>query len=58
MAAGNIVCYILGLIWFLFLTHTGIWAALTACVLPFLIGDALKIIAAAFLSVRCLRVIR
>jgi len=49
MVAGLIACYLLGAIWFIFTTHTGIWAALISCVFPFLPGDALKIIAGAIL---------
>lgn len=46
MAAGLLVCYLLGTAWFVFATKTGIWASLTLCVFPFLIGDAAKIILA------------
>ncbi len=47
MAAGLAFCYLLGTTWFLFVTKTSLWAALTMCVFPFLIGDAVKIAAAA-----------
>ena len=33
-------------------THTPVWAALGACVFPFLPGDALKILLAVFLARR------
>lgn len=49
MVAGLASCYLLGTIWFMILTHTGLIASLTACVIPFLPGDALKIIAACIL---------
>ena len=40
-------CYALGTVWFIFLTKTGFLAAMTMCVLPFIPGDILKLIAAA-----------
>ena len=46
---GLIACYLLGTIWFMFTTNTGIWAALISCIFPFLPGDALKITAGAIL---------
>lgn len=49
MALGTAVCYILGTAWFMFSTKTALLAALSLCVFPFLIGDAAKIAAAAFL---------
>lgn len=49
MAAGQTVCYLLGTIWYMLLTHTGPMAALALCVAPFLIGDALKIALGSFL---------
>lgn len=51
-AAGMLTYFFTGTAWFMILTGTGIWAALTACVFPFLIGDALKIAAAVFLISR------
>lgn len=53
MIAGTIVCYILGVGWFMFLTGTGLWPALVACMFPFLPGDTAKIIVGAFLVRRC-----
>ena len=53
MLAGTIVCYVTGVAWFMFLTGTGLWAALVACMFPFLIGDSLKIVIGAFLVRRC-----
>lgn len=49
MAAGLAVCYGLGTLWFMVLTSTGLAAALMLCVVPFLIGDAVKIAAGAIL---------
>ena len=56
MIAGLFVCYLLGTLWFMIITHTGAWAALVSCVFPFLPGDGLKIIAGALL-VRRLRML-
>jgi biotin transport system substrate-specific component len=47
MAAGILLCYLLGTVWFMVVTHTSLWASLTLCVFPFLIGDAAKITVAA-----------
>ncbi len=43
MTAGLAVCYLLGTVWFMYITSTGLIAALMLCVVPFLLGDALKI---------------
>ena len=40
-------CYALGTIWFVLLTQSAFAAAMAACVLPFLPGDCLKILAVA-----------
>ncbi|WP_312642569.1 biotin transporter BioY [Hydrogenoanaerobacterium sp.] len=55
MAAGLILCYALGTAWFMFVTKNGLIQSLLLCVVPFLIGDALKIAAAAFLVTRLQR---
>jgi biotin transport system substrate-specific component len=54
VSAGLIACYAFGTVWFMISTKTGFVASLMLCVVPFLIGDALKIIAAIFL-IRTLR---
>lgn len=46
MVAGLVLCYLMGTVWFMTVTKTGLWVSLTLCVFPFLIGDALKIAAA------------
>ncbi len=46
---GLTTCYTLGTLWFIYLTDSTIPSALLLCVIPFLPGDALKIIAALFL---------
>ena len=46
---GMLSYFIPGTLWFMYITNTGLLAALFACVIPFLIGDALKVTAATFL---------
>ena len=52
MVIGVAVCYAFGTAWFIFLTKTTLAASLSACVLPFLPGDAVKIVLAALLTGR------
>lgn len=47
MAAGNLVIYAFGVIGLMAITGIGLVAAVVAGVAPFLVGDALKIVAAA-----------
>lgn len=54
MLSGLAACYGLGTIWFMISTGSALIPALVACVIPFLIGDALKI-AAAYILIRKLR---
>lgn len=42
-------CYLCGTLWYMFLTGTGFLSALFLCVVPFIPGDALKIIANIYL---------
>lgn len=49
LAIALLSCYVLGTAWFMFLTGTGLVAALFLCVIPFLPGDAFKIFAALLL---------
>lgn len=58
MTAGMALCYLLGTVWFILLTKTGLWAALTMCVFPFLLGDAAKIAAAVAMASRLRAVFR
>lgn len=55
---GLAICYAFGTLWYIVLTHTGIGAAMAACVVPFLPGDAVKIILSAFLTVKLSRQIQ
>lgn len=50
MLLGTVILYAFGTAWFLVLTHAGLKLALTACVLPFLPGDALKVFAVCLLA--------
>lgn len=45
MLAGTVVLYLLGTIWFCAISKMTFGAALAVCVIPFLPGDAIKIIA-------------
>lgn len=49
MIAGLAACYALGTAWFMISTGTGLGAAMLSCVIPFLPGDAVKIVAGALL---------
>lgn len=44
---GMAVCYILGTVWFIILTKMSVAKAISLCVVPFLPGDAIKIVLAA-----------
>lgn len=46
MIVGTLACYAVGTAWFMAQTGVNPAGALTACVIPFLPGDAMKIIAA------------
>lgn len=50
MACGTVILYALGTGWFMFITAQGLYGALLICVVPFLIGDIIKIIAASMIS--------
>lgn len=47
MVLGTVVTYAFGTIWFILQMQCALWYALTACVFPFLLFDALKMVAAA-----------
>lgn len=49
MAIGILVCYLFGTIWFMIAYKVTFASALTTCVIPFLIPDAVKIAVAAIL---------
>ena len=50
MLIGTMVLYAFGTAWYCLYSGTGVIAALTVCVLPFLIGDAVKIALVAILT--------
>ena len=50
MITGLALCYILGTIWFSYQQGKGFIASLLLCVVPFLIGDAIKMIVAVILG--------
>lgn len=49
MAIGILVCYLFGTVWFMIAYKVTFASALTTCVIPFLIPDAVKIAVAAIL---------
>lgn len=52
MLLGLTACYGCGLLWFMYLMKASLLTGLSACVIPFLPGDAVKIALAALLSVK------
>ena len=50
MAGGLLACYLLGALWFALVTERGLYESLMLCILPFLPGDALKILACSYLA--------
>ncbi|MEG2200422.1 MAG: biotin transporter BioY, partial [Anaerovorax sp.] len=49
---GLFSCYLLGTVWFMKVSGANLVTALVSCVVPFLIGDTLKILAGSFLIQR------
>jgi biotin transport system substrate-specific component len=47
---GSLLILVLGALWLILLSHTSVQSVLTVAVIPFLPGDALKIVAAAALA--------
>ena len=58
MITGTVVLYAFGTTWFVVQTGKTLGAALALCVLPFLIGDAVKIAAAALIAAPVRRALR
>lgn len=52
MLTGALTCYALGTVWYMYITQLSLGSALILCVLPFLPGDALKILLSAYLCTR------
>lgn len=44
MTLGLLSCYLLGTLWFMFITKNDLLQSLTLCVFPFILGDIIKII--------------
>ena len=42
VALANLCCYLLGTAWFMAATGMGLWASLSACVIPFILPDLAK----------------
>lgn len=51
MISGTLICYTIGTIWYMLQTDCGFLTAVTVCVIPFLIGDAVKISAASCIGI-------
>lgn len=58
LIAGTVCCYLAGMHWFCAVTGSALPAAFSACVLPFLPGDALKMALAVSLCLRLHRPLR
>ena len=52
MALSQVVCYLSGTLWFSVQGGTGLLASVPLCVLPYLLPDAMKLLLAAWFSVR------
>ncbi|MGN1277446.1 MAG: biotin transporter BioY [Floccifex sp.] len=50
MVIGTFILYVIGTIWFMILTKMNLMTSLLYCVIPFLLGDALKIVLAYLLT--------
>lgn len=51
MIAGTAVCYLSGILWYMHRAGCGFPEAFTVCVLPFIIGDIIKITAASCVGI-------
>ena len=58
LVAGTFVLYLIGTVWFMVQTGNGLAGALGVCVIPFLPGDGMKIVAASVLTPAIRRGIR
>lgn len=58
MVAACVICYSFGTLWYMVSTHTGLFASLAMCVLPYLPADVLKIAAASIVSYQLNRKIK
>jgi biotin transport system substrate-specific component len=58
MTFGTLLIYVVGVPWLMAMTHSGLSAALSMGVRPFLVGDALKVLLAAGLLPSAWRLVR
>lgn len=58
MAAGTALCYAFGTVWYSLSTSAGFIESVSVCVLPFLPGDVLKIIAAAVIAAKLRHILK
>lgn len=58
MTVGILVCYLFGTVWFMIAYKVSFVSALSACVFPFLLPDAVKIVLAAVLVNRLKRFVK
>ena len=58
MVAGVLLCYAVGTPWFMFVTKMDLLTSLGYCVFPFLIPDAVKIVAAVVLVNRLGKILK
>ena len=54
---GTVVCYVFGLLWYMVYSGVDIYKAFLVCVLPFLLGDGLKIVVVALIVPRIEKII-
>lgn len=58
MVLGTLACYLIGTLWYTVQAEVAFTAALSVCVLPFIIGDIIKITAASALAIAIKKRIR
>ena len=51
MILGIVVCYVFGTAWFMIATGAAFESAMASCVIPFLAGDAIKIVCASAITI-------
>lgn len=51
MALGTAACWLIGTLWYMLQTHSSFVSAVTVCVVPFIIGDIIKITAASAIGI-------
>lgn len=51
MIAGTFVCYLCGILWYIHKAECGFYEAAAVCILPFIIGDIIKIAVASCIGI-------